>query len=118
MMRICAGAVADCSQKYARAVSSDRGSSWSRPSLVPNVGSARPRLLQLGSTMILGGGRMWNGGDMKDHMNLQNGTNDNVLWAATDGEGLEWTPYSISFYHNLGEPDQGLLVHGRLVHGA
>eukprot|EP01043_Picozoa_sp_COSAG02_P037482 COSAG02_NODE_2816_length_7969_cov_3.879670_1_plen_112_part_10 len=24
----------------------------------------------MGNTMILGGGRMWNGGDMKDHLNL------------------------------------------------
>ena len=51
---------------------------------------------------------MWNGGDMRNHLNLLNGTNDNILWAATDGEGLEWTPYSISYYHNMGEPDPGL----------
>ena len=51
---------------------------------------------------------MWNGGDMRDHMNLHNGTNDNMLWAATDGEGLEWTPYSVSYHHNRGEPDPGL----------
>jgi hypothetical protein len=85
MIRNCAGAVADCSQNYARSVSSDRGATWSEPAFVPNVGSARPRLLQLGSTMILSGGRMWNGGDMRDHVNVQNGTNDNMLWAATDG---------------------------------
>jgi hypothetical protein len=108
MMRICGGAVADCTQNYARSVSSDRGATWSAPMLVPNVGSARPRLLQMGSTMILGGGRMWNGGDMINHNNLQNGTNDNMLWAATDGEGLEWTPYALSYHHNMGEPDPGL----------
>lgn len=108
MMRVCGGAVAECSENYARSVSSDRGATWSEPAFVPNVGSARPRLLQLGSTLIMGGGRMWNGGDMRDHINLINGTNDNMLWAARDGEGLEWTPYSISYYHNRGEPDPGL----------
>ena len=108
MMRVCAGAVDMCSQNYARSVSSDRGATWSTPVFVPNTGSARPRLLQLGSAMILGGGRMWNGGDMRDHVNIVNGTNDNMLWVATDGEGLEWTPFSISYYHNMGEPDVGL----------
>ena len=78
MIRNCAGAVSDCSQNYVRSVSSDRGATWSTPAFVPNVGSARPRLLQLGSTMTLSGGRMWNGGDMRDHMNLHNGTNDNM----------------------------------------
>jgi len=74
MIRNCAGAVGGCSQNYVRSVSSDRGATWSKPAFVPNVGSARPRLLRLGSTMILSGGRMWNGGDMKDHINLGNGT--------------------------------------------
>ena len=58
--------------------------------------------------MILGGGRMWNGGDMQNHNNLVNGSNDNMLWAATDGEGLEWTPYAISYHHNMGTADPGL----------
>ena len=31
-----------------------------------------------------------------------------MLWAATDGEGLQWTPYAISHHHNAGEPDPGL----------
>jgi hypothetical protein len=112
MIRNCAGAVDGCSQNYIRSVSSDRGATWSAPAFVPNVGSARPRLLQLGSTMILSGGRMWNGGDMIDHVNLRNGSNDNILWAATDGEGLEWTPHAISYYHNIGEPDPGLRFTG------
>eukprot|EP01043_Picozoa_sp_COSAG02_P037483 COSAG02_NODE_2816_length_7969_cov_3.879670_2_plen_511_part_00 len=108
MIRVCAGAVNLCTQNYARSVSSDRGKTWSMPEFVPNVGSARPRLLQMGNTMILGGGRMWNGGDMKDHLNLHNGTNDNLLWTATDGEGLMWKPYAISYYHNRGESDPSL----------
>ena len=56
MFRVCAGAVANCVQNYARSVSSDRGATWSKPALVPNVGCARPRLLQMGSTMIMAGG--------------------------------------------------------------
>ena len=55
-------------------------------------------------------GRMFNGGDMTmtDRFNLQNGSNDNMLWAATDGEGLQWTPYAVSYYHNRGVPDREL----------
>ena len=35
-----------------------------------------------------------------------------MFWAATDGEGLEWTPYSVSYHHNKGESDPGLKFTG------
>ena len=32
-----------------------------------------------------------------------------LLWAATDGVGKEWVPFSLSYYHNLGaDPSAGV----------
>ena len=75
---------------YHRSVSSDRGATWSKLTAV-DAGCARPRLLQLGPTMLLSGGR---------HRNEN--TSDVILWTATDGAGELWQAHSLSAAHNAG----------------
>jgi hypothetical protein len=80
---------------YHRSVSTDRGSSWTKAAPI-GAGCARPRLLQLGGTMLLSGGRMRN-------MN----TSDVILWSSTDN-GETWAVHSISAAHNVGMVDPAL----------
>ena len=82
---------------YHRSVSTDRGASWSKAAPMKGAGCARPRLLQLGSTMLLSGGRMRN-----------RNTSDVLMWSSTDGEGETWTAHSISAAHNAGMMDPAL----------
>ena len=106
---------------YGRSVSADRGRTWSKLKPV-GPGCARPRLLQLGGTMLLSGQRASHrsathvggrqqltrfgcctgGRHRNDH------TSDVLLWTATDGSGESWTPYSLSAAHNAGTPDPSL----------
>lgn len=81
---------------YHRSVSTDRGKSWSALTAV-DAGCARPRLLQLGTTMLLSGGRRRN-----------ENTSDVILWAATDGTGEVWAAHSLSAAHNAGQTDPAL----------
>lgn len=81
---------------YHRSVSTDRGITWSKAKPV-DAGCARPRLLQLGSVMLMSGGRMRN-----------KNTSDVLMWSSTDGQGETWTEHSLSAAHNAGETDPTL----------
>jgi hypothetical protein len=85
---------------YHRSVSTDHGKTWSKLTAV-DAGCARPRLLQVGSTMLLSGGR---------HRN--DNTSDVILWTATDGTGESWTAHSLSAAHNAGQVDPSLRYNG------
>lgn len=83
---------------YAKVTSSDGGRTWTNATLLPEgVGSARPRLLRLSDgQLVLTGGR-------------PSPTNrDTTLWTNEAGDGQEWLPYSLSYWHNLLEPDDDL----------
>ena len=75
---------------YHRSTSTDLGRSWSTLTPIP-AGCARPRLLALGSTLVLTGGR---------HRNAN--TSDVSLWLSADGRGDSWQEYSLSYHHNTG----------------
>ncbi len=81
---------------YHRSVSKDRGKTWSRLAAV-GAGCARPRLLRLGATMLMSGGR---------HRNEN--TSDVILWSSHDGSGEKWTAHSLSAAHNAREKDHAL----------
>lgn len=76
---------------YYRTVSVDGGRSWPVATVVPGAGCARPRLLRMGNSTILSGGRMRNAA-----------TSDVLLWHNSNALNLSspWTPYSISYHHN------------------
>ena len=90
---------------YALSASTDGGRTWSPPeSMGDGVGCARPRLLRCASgAVVLAGGRL--------HPN----NHDTYVWShssamspsayATNGS---WTPHSISYQHNLLEPNASL----------
>ena len=76
---------------YVLARSTDNGATWSEPLTLPKgVGSARPKLKALSTGgLLLGGGRTGN-------------FNHDVLLWLNDGVNLtDWSPYSISYRHNL-----------------
>eukprot|EP00928_Gymnodinium_smaydae_P055478 TRINITY_DN39001_c0_g1_i1.p1 TRINITY_DN39001_c0_g1~~TRINITY_DN39001_c0_g1_i1.p1 ORF type:complete len:413 (+),score=45.40 TRINITY_DN39001_c0_g1_i1:40-1239(+) len=83
---------------YAKATSTDGGRTWSQVTMLPKgVGSARPRLLRLpNGQLVLAGGRQ--GPKSRDI----------VLWTNEAGDGEEWIPHSISYWHNVLEPDASL----------
>ena len=58
------------------------------------IGSARPRLLRLGNTMLLSGGRMAGVGGF--------GGWDARLWVSTGSAASSWRMHSISYHHNRG----------------
>lgn len=81
---------------YARSTSSDGGVTWSKPVLLGSgIGCARPRLLSLGNgSLLLSGGRpVYNSRDTK-------------VWFNALGDGIFWTEYSISYWHNLLEKNE------------
>lgn len=81
---------------YHKSISTDWGRTWSR--LAPiDAGCARPRLLALGSVVVLSGGRH------RTHLN----TSDVLLWINTDGRGDQWEPFSLSYHHNVGIESAG-----------
>ena len=74
---------------YFQLTSTDWGRTWQGAS-IPNAGCVRPRLLLLGNTLLLSGGRF------RAHGN----TSDVLLWESADGRGKKWRPYSLSYQHN------------------
>lgn len=79
--------------RYASSVSSD-GHSWTTATMLNGVGAARPRLLRLGGSLLLSGGRTWNK------------NRDSLVWLNAAGDGVQWIPHSISYWHNT------LMPHG------
>ena len=78
---------------YHQTISQDGGLTWRHPTPMPHgMGCARPRLLRIGNSVLLSGGRM---------RNLN--TSDIILWVNHDvlGHASEWHEYSISYQHNL-----------------
>ena len=61
--------------------------------MLNGVGAARPRLLRLGSSLLLSGGRTWNK------------NRDTLVWLNALGDGVQWVPHSISYFHNLLVPN-------------
>ena len=78
--------------RYASSLSSD-GHSWSVAKMLNGVGAARPRLLRLGSSLLLSGGRTWKK------------NRDTLVWLNAAGDGVEWLPHSISYWHNTLAPN-------------
>ena len=87
MMRLDAGD-AGRYHRYARSVSNTGGRSWSKPAMLNGVGAARPRLLRLGGSLLLSGGRTWRK------------NRDTLVWLNAAGDGEVWLPHSISYWHN------------------
>ena len=85
---------------YHRCLSTDWGKTWSRLTPIPNTGCARPRLLTVGWKVLLTGGRF----------RVYHNTSDVLLWVSYDGVGEEWTPYSLSYHHNLGATERRDIV--------
>ncbi len=84
---------------YMRVLSTDGGKTWTNAtSLNHGVGSARPRLLRMDDgQIVLSGGR--NGPKNRDTM----------IWLNADNEfGLHWEAYSITYWHNMLEPNASL----------
>ena len=78
---------------YHRVTSRDGGRTWTVASPIAGIGTARPRLLRVGDTMLLSGGRMCGVGGYDGW--------DARLWASADS-GQTWHMHSISYQHNLG----------------
>ena len=81
-------------KNYYKSISSDGGFTWSKPTEMVDtngggIGCARPRLLSVGSVLLLSGGRV-----------LTEDTIDIRLWTSTDGHADSWTTYSVSDQHN------------------
>jgi hypothetical protein len=81
---------------YHKSLSTDFGRTWSRLSPLP-AGCARPRVLLIGSALVMTGGR---------HRNAN--TSDVSLWLSADGRGESWEEYSLSYRHNLGAANGSL----------
>ena len=83
---------------YAKATSTDGGRTWQRVAVMqPGVGCARPRLLRLDSgALVLSGGR------------LSDTNRDVLLWLNAAGDGGSWRAFSLSYRHNLLEPNASL----------
>ena len=99
--------IANCTaagwKPYFWSTSDDEGRSWSAPVPMVGTGSARPRLLLLGSsTLLLSGGRM-----RYKTVDGVGPSTDNNLWVAdatvvaTGAAPPVWRPYAISYWHNL-----------------
>lgn len=86
--------VASPYKPYSMAVSTDGGHTWSAAaSLGRGVGCARPRLLRVGASLLLAGGRA-------------NASNQDVfVWLNEAGDGVDWRPHSLTYWHNRLEPD-------------
>jgi hypothetical protein len=86
---------------YFWATSDDGGRAWSASVPMPGTGSARPRLLLVGSTLLLSGGRM----RYKTADGVGPST-DNNLWSAdaaavaTGSMPPVWRAYALSYWHN------------------
>jgi hypothetical protein len=76
---------------YHTSRSSDGGFTWSFPEPIVGAGSCSPNLLNIGNSLVLGGGRM-----------CGNSTTDIFLWLDEAGMGdpNAFVPYSISYWYN------------------
>ncbi len=75
---------------YRKSVSRDSGRTWSAPEEMVGCGCARPRLLRMGTALVLTGGRMRN-----------ENTSDILMWVDATGTGDgPWARTSITFWHN------------------
>jgi len=83
---------------YVALRSTDGGRTWSAPvSLGEGVGCARPRLLSMpAGGIVLAGGR------------LSPTNRDIIMWSNAAGDGVAWKAHSISYQHNLLEPNASL----------
>ena len=73
---------------YYKAYTSTQGRTWSKAvSLPANVRSCRPRLITVGSTLILTGGRPLLS-----------------MWTSVDGRGDSWSAINLAGWHNKGAP--------------
>ena len=79
--------------RYASSVSNDGGHSWSTAHMLNGIGAARPRLLRLGGSLLLSGGRTWKK------------NRDTLVWLNAAGDGVDWVPHSISYWHNRLAPN-------------
>jgi hypothetical protein len=105
--------VANCTAEwkpYYWSTSDDDAKTWSTAVPMEGTGSARPRLLLVGSTLLLSGGRM----RYKTADGVGPST-DNDLWAAdatavaTGSTPPAWTTYAMSYWHNhLYDGSEGL----------
>eukprot|EP00039_Didymoeca_costata_P022515 m.346874 g.346874 ORF g.346874 m.346874 type:complete len:386 (-) comp30551_c0_seq1:12-1169(-) len=74
---------------YISKLSDDGGQSWhSLRSLSNGAGCVRPRLLPLNGSLVLSGGRP------------NPISRDVLLWLNGNGDGNDWEPYSVSYWHN------------------
>ena len=87
------GPLTHCHKPFYRTTSRDWGRTWTKASAMPDTGTARPRLLCLGNTVLLSGGRMCGVGGFDGW--------DARLWTSNDS-GRSWSMNSISYHHNLG----------------
>jgi hypothetical protein len=91
VMRTGAGDGAGGYLPFFKTYSSDGGRTWTKPEAMPNIGCARPHLVQLGDVTILTGGRR-----MLRHA-YDRGFN---IWASSD-LGMTWEFASGSYHHNV-----------------
>ena len=80
---------------YVSKISDDRGRSWkflrslrAWPGQPIAPGCVRPRLMTLGRSLVLAGGRP------------SPISHDILLWLNAEGDGEAWRPYSVSYWHN------------------
>jgi hypothetical protein len=82
-------------KNYHSLFSTDGGTTWTKPTPMRDVtgrgiGTAYPRLLKVGNTLLLSGGRL-----------MTEGLIDIELWVNSDGMGKVWDQaHSISYQHN------------------
>ena len=96
-------------KNYYRAISTDRGYSWSVGQPVSGIGCVKPNLLRLGSTatsspLLLTGGRFCTAK-----------TSDLFLWFDGSGRATDWANHSLSYVHNsLWRGDKAYKYDGRI----
>jgi len=77
---------------FYKTLSSDGGRTWSKPEVMPNIGCARPHLVQLGNVTILSGGRKMMGHNWEYDRSFD-------VWMSQD-LGVTWEHASGSYEHN------------------
>ena len=86
-------------------IQTDTGNTWSKPSTILGAGSADPKLLRVGQSLVMSGGRNCN--NINKTIDGQTRGADLMLWLNADGMANDWVMYSLSYWHNhLGFPGQ------------